>query len=190
MHGIRASTEIRKGHLVYFPPVFVFWWCTASQTTNCVTDYRTELHWPIKWRISRSTRQWNPEVITVFTRSPQRSLSWNTLVIFTASHHVSVISSHVDHELEVRGIGFPFPAGERDFSVLQSVQTGSEIHSVTCSVGTHPLRFNGLYMKLGGGVPPLSHIRSWHAAWSSITCPCYLRIGFQLICFCVFPPTL
>jgi hypothetical protein len=40
---------------------------------------------------------------------------------------MSVILSHIGKELQVCGIGFTFPAGERDFSVVQSVQTGSEI---------------------------------------------------------------
>jgi hypothetical protein len=41
-----------------------------------------------------------------------------------------------DYGLNDRAIGFRFPAGEKDFSSIFCVQTGSGAHPVSCPMGT------------------------------------------------------
>jgi hypothetical protein len=41
-----------------------------------------------------------------------------------------------DHGLDDRAIGFRSPAGAKDFSPSLCVQTGSEAHPASCTMGT------------------------------------------------------
>jgi hypothetical protein len=41
-----------------------------------------------------------------------------------------------DYGLDVRAIGVRSPAGEKDFSSSLCVQTGSEAHPASCTMGT------------------------------------------------------
>jgi hypothetical protein len=46
---------------------------------------------------------------------------------------VSIVS---DYGLDDRAIGVRSPAGAKDFSSILCVQTGSEVHPASCTVGT------------------------------------------------------
>jgi hypothetical protein len=41
-----------------------------------------------------------------------------------------------DYGLDDRAIGVRFPAGTKDFSSILCVQTGSEAHPASCTMGT------------------------------------------------------
>jgi hypothetical protein len=71
-----------------------------------------------------------------------------------------------------------FPAGARDFSLLHSIQTGSEVHTASCPIGTGGSSAGhkkaGKWtdhsppssdeIKKSGSVPPLPHTSSWRGS--------------------------
>jgi hypothetical protein len=73
-------------------------------------------------------------------------------------------------------VGAQFPARERDYSLLHSVQTGSGVHPASYPMDTgalypgvkppvheadHSLPFVA-EVENGGAIPPLPHTSSWH----------------------------
>jgi hypothetical protein len=69
---------------------------------------------------------------------PVSSISILTLCTYTQRSRVSSGSIVSDYGLDDRAIGVRYPAGAKDFSCSLCVQTGSGVHSASCTGGPFP----------------------------------------------------